>query len=649
MLNLYLWRRCWLMDRIGLFLCRCGSNIGKIVDIDTVREHFSQFDFMALDSNDILCSPEGKEWLKNYIKEKSLNRVVIAGCSPKEHEGTFRRILQEAGLNPFMLQMANIREQCEWVSDEPKSATQKAISLVNAAISRVKYNEEIVLKEYESNPDVIILGSGVAGLSAALNIAQKNRKVYLIEKEFVLGGTVALLDELAPGFECASCFLEPAIDKCLHHEDITVLTGTELLEIKGSYGNFNVKVRQKARYILEDACIGCKSCNEVCPVETVDEFSFIPSKKRKAIYIPYEGCLPHISVLDIESCLTNEEDCSACLDTCPFGAINFRMKDEIKEIRCGAILIATGAQIKPRLTAKARINVFNQFQFERIIHPNGPTKGKILKENGEEPKEIVFVLDKSGEKEKIFALKEFIKLAVRSLHIKPDLNPTIVVPLNPEDFDLPDMERLPKEKVDFIKGIGIEIKEYKNGYEIEVATTSKTMTVKSEMVVVYEGYEPSEGTMNLIEKLGLKCNENNFIEEWAGKFEPSSTFVAGIYVAGTACGFKDVKSSIKDGISAGGRILSKLIPGEKLQVDFYAANINEKKCSACGICLSVCPYNAIEKDEETKRAKVLETFCKGCGTCAASCPSEAIVAGHFRTIQIIKEIEGLLLNEGMVK
>lgn len=637
------------MDKIGLFFCRCGSNIGKVIDLDFVRKHFSKFDFSALDSHDILCSPEGKEWIKNYIKEKSLKRVVIAGCSPKEHEGTFRKILQEAGLNPFMLQMVNIREQCEWVSEEPKSATQKAISLVSAAISRVRYHEEIIPKEYECNPDVLIFGSGVAGLSAALNIAQKNRKVYLIEKEFVLGGTVALLDELAPGFECASCFLEPAIDQCLHHEDIEVLTGTELLEIRGSYGNFDVKVKKKSRYILEDACIGCKSCNEVCPVEVTDEFSFIPSQKRKAIYIPYEGCLPHISVLDIEACLTNEKDCSACMETCPFGSINFTMKDEIKEIKCGAILIATGAQINPHLTAKSRKNVFNQFQFERIIHPNGPTKGKILKESGEEPREIVFILDKNGEKEKIFALKEFVKLAVRSLHIKPDLNVKIIVPLNPEDFDLPDMEILPKEKVEFIKGIGIELKDLNNGYEIEVANKSKAMAVKSEMLVVYESYEPSEGTKNLIKTLGLKCNENSFIEEWAGKFEPSSTFVAGIYVAGTACGFKDVKSSIKDGISAGGRILSKLIPGEKLQVDFYAAHVDEKKCSACGFCLSVCPYSAIEKDRETQRAKVLETFCKGCGTCSASCPSEAIVAGHFRTIQIIKEIEGLLLNDHMVK
>ncbi|MCX7831034.1 MAG: 4Fe-4S binding protein, partial [Acidobacteria bacterium] len=426
------------------------------------------------------------------------------------------------------------------------------------------------------------------GLSAAMTLAQKKRNVYLVEKEFVLGGTTVLLDELSPGFECASCFLEPAIDKCLHNENISVLTGTELLEIRGSLGNFSAKFNKKARYVLEDVCIGCKSCSEVCPVETEDEFSFLTSKKRKAIYMPYEGCLPLLSVLDIESCLAMGQNCTSCFETCPFGAINFKMKDEVREINCGAILIATGAKIKPNLTTKVDTNVFNQFQFERMIHPNGPTKGRILKENGEEPKNLVFVLDVNGRKEQLYALQEFVKLAVRSLHIQPNLEITVITPVNPEIFEIEDIKKLPKEKVKFVQGVGTNLRCLNSEIEVEIDDNGIKSKKNAEIVVAYEGYEPSNGTQHLISMLGLKCNENDFIDEWADKFEPATTLAAGIFVAGTSSGFKDVKSSIKDGVAAAGRILSKLVVGEKLKVEPYAGWVDEERCSACGICLSLC-------------------------------------------------------------
>lgn len=632
--------------KCGLFFCRCGPNIGKMINLDDVTKPSLWPSATIVDIHPALCSEEGRNWLRDHIRQNGLERVVVAACSPKEHEATFRKVLSESGLNPFMLQVANIREQCEWISSSSEEATRKAFNLINGALHRVRHHEEISQQEFECSPDVVVIGAGVAGISAALTLSQKKRKIYVVEKDFVLGGTVNILDKILPGFECASCFLEPYLDKLLHDENIEVLTGTELVSVKGSLGNFRARVRRKPRYVDETACLGCSTCGSVCPAEGADMYSGMPSQKRKAVYIPYEGCLPHASVVDAESCLHFKDDsCSACVEACPFGAISLDAAEEEIDLACGSIVVATGAEIPPDFPGSTLKCVVNVFQYERMLHPNGPTRGKILGRTNKAPNSILFGLDGGALREKQGAVSEILKLATLTLEKYPKTSIRVILPFEPEEMNPELVGELLKKNVRFKKGTVSDVKDCPEDGKLSVEVKGKTTTRHSaDMVVIYSRSALARASRNISDILGLRHNENGFMEEGSVKFESSSTVTAGVYVAGTVCGYRNIDSSIKDGASAAARILSRLVPGEKLPIDPYVSGIDEEKCSRCGICLGLCPFNAIEKESESGIFRVLETFCRGCGTCAAACPSEAIRAAHFTSRQIFAEIEGVLNN-----
>lgn len=626
---------------IGLFLCKCGGNIGKVVDLDALFLYFEKKNGIKVFQNDFLCSPEGKIYLKDVVEKEGIDMVVVAGCSPREHEETFRKVLKEVNFSPYHLYMVNLREQIEWVAESSKLATIKAIDQINAGLKRVRFQEDIKREELDCNVDVMVIGAGVSGLTASLHLAQEKRKVFLIEKDFALGGKVALLDELYPGFECASCMLEPAIDKCLHNENIKVYTGTQVEDVRGFLGNFNVKVRKKPRYVLEDVCIGCKTCSSFCPVEVDDEYAFGLNKKRKAIYMPYEGCLPHVSVLDLEACSSNGKDCSLCIENCPFGAIKFSMNESVEEINCGAILIATGIDLYKNEEINPLNGVINQFQMERMLHPNGPTSQKLQLKDGREPKSIVFAIKKESLGEKWFALKEFIKLACQVKHLYKDIELKIVLPFSIEEMEgeYKEIEELKGNGALFVKGFVEKVEDC--GIKKRLLISNKSV-LESEFVVIYSKSVLNDETEKLRKLFDLKLNGDGYLEEWLSKFEPNTTVKSGVFVAGAVSGLKDVKTAVKDGISAAGRILSKLEFGRKLIIEQYAAEIDRERCSCCKLCISVCPFNAIEYDEKERKVNLRREFCQGCGTCGASCPSEAIKTPHFSTIQIMNEIEGLL-------
>ena len=383
--------------RIGVYVCECGPNIKDALDTAQVAAALREMsNVVTAVSFPLLCAKEGLELIQKDIKAHSLDRVVVAACSPKEHEQTFQKALEAAGLNPYLLQIANIREQCAWVCKDKQRATQKAISLTRGAVGRVVHHVPLDRQEIDCQTDVLVIGAGVAGVSTALSLAQNHRKVYLVEKSPCIGGHAALYEDLYPDRGCAACLLEPMLDEVLHHEQIEVLTLSEVVQVLGQWGHFRVQVHKKARYIDESACIGCRACTDACPAETLNEFDEFLSKRR-AVDFPYNEALPHIPWIDAENCLYfQEETCRACETACPFGAIRFDQADELMTLEVGAIVVAVGFTLfSPRPPSRYGLgtveNVYTALEFERMLNSNGPTAGDIQLRDGNVPQKIAFI------------------------------------------------------------------------------------------------------------------------------------------------------------------------------------------------------------------------------------------------------------------
>ena len=406
---------------VGIYLCSCGTNISETIDIDELSRFSSSLDTVAyVKSNDLLCSEEGKQFIAEDIIRQKPDRVVIVACTPKEHEKTFRNVLQKAGLNPYLFQMVNIREQVAWVTADKTVATEKAKAYVRAAVRRVALQEPFEKKEIDCNTDVLVIGAGPAGIEAALVLARAGRKVTLVEKNSFIGGRVARYEDVFPKLECASCMLEPKMDDVLHNENIELLTGSEVQEVLGFLGNFVVKIHKKASFVDKEKCIGCAACFEQCPVKTKNEFDYNLSE-RKAIHVPYTGALPNVPVIDTKTCrrfegrtelyrealeaglITQEEfdtfkgyDCQICKQACAFDAINYEDMDTVIERNVGGIVVATGfdlfdTSVLPQYGYGRLPEVYTSLEFERILAQTGPTAGKLLMKNGEEPESLAII------------------------------------------------------------------------------------------------------------------------------------------------------------------------------------------------------------------------------------------------------------------
>jgi heterodisulfide reductase subunit A len=663
--------------RIGVFICECGPNIKEAIDLNEVERFVQSLDNVVLTRIfDLLCSEEGKKLIENDIKKYSLTNIVIAACSPKEHEITFRKILTEAGINPFLLQIANIREQCAWVVKNKKLATKKTRSLIAAAVRRIAFHEPLETKEMQCYSDVLVAGAGVAGISAALTLAQKNRKVYLVEKLPYIGGKATRYEKVFPGLECTSCMLDPLLDSVLHNEHIELQTLSEVQEVSGYYGNFIIKIRKKSRFVDTATCIGCGACSEVCPVQVKNEYNE-GLDDRKAIYIPYAGALPHVSVIDEEHCLhLKGKDCNACQNVCPFGSINYGEADQISELKVGAIVLATGFDIfNPERVPKygyGRINnVYTSLGFEGLLNSDGPTGGKILLKNGKPPKKIAIIHCVGSRTIKYHEYCSGIccMYSLKFTHmIKEQLPGTLVTEFY-SDFCLPGKESqgffntlLDKKGVAFVhvKEIeSIELIQKKDRIFIKYKDIRGNKNQSSfDLVVLSVALEAAGDASKVAGIFGISQDKEGFFIEGDKNLEPVSASVGGIFIAGCASGPKDIQKAVAEGQAAAGNILSRLIPGEKLSLEPMIAEVDKDLCSGCKTCVSLCPYKAITynfpsapfskgehagfSDEEVKIAVINEILCRGCGICVASCPSGAIKARHFTDKQIVEEIKGLL-------
>lgn len=649
------------MERIGVFICECGPNIKDAIELEEVERFVQDLEDVVLVKRfGLLCSNDGKAIIANHIKEHDLNRIVIAACSPKEHETTFKSVLEETGFNPFLLQMANIREQCAWVIKDKARATQKAKEIINAAVRRVRHNEPLEVKEIECQPDVLVVGGGISGISSALTLAQRNRKVYLVEKLACIGGKTARYEDLFPTMECASCILDPKLDEVLHNENIEVLTLSEVQEALGFYGNFVAKVHKKARFVDLKSCIGCGACVEVCPVKARNEYNE-GLDARKAIYIPYAGAMPNVAAIDKTNCLRWQgEECNACQVACPFGSINYEDTDQIQELRVGAIVLATGFDLfDPEQALRYGYgkfeNVYTSLEFERLLSSTGPTGGKILLKNGQPPEEVVFV-HCVGSRSKDF--HEYCSgiccmYTLKFAHQVMDKLPGVSIIELYADFCLPGKasqgfyNRIASENaIQFIrmkKPDSIEIIGGNGKLSIRYVNAQREYkTITADMVVLAPAIEGARGASDVAKVFDISQGDGGFFTEEDEQIAPVSTASRGIFIAGCAQGPQDIQSSVAQGQAAAGAILSKLIPGEKLALEAMSAEIDEDLCSRCMICVDLCPYKAIAYDDSGGCVEVNKMLCRGCGSCAAACPSGAIKACHFTDRQIWEEINGVM-------
>jgi heterodisulfide reductase subunit A len=648
-------------ERIGVYVCECGPNIKDAIDLDEVVKFVQGLDHVVLTKAfGLLCAVDGQELIGKDIKEHNLTRVVIAACSPKEHENTFRQCLEKAGLNPFLLQIANIREQCAWVVKDKALATDKAKALIHAAVRRVVYHEPLEVKEIECQPDALVVGAGITGISAALTLAQKNRKVYLVEKLPCIGGKVARYEDVFPNLECASCILDPILDEVLHNEHIDILTLSEVQEVLGFYGNFLVRVNKKARFVDSGTCIGCGACVETCPVRVTNEYNE-GLDERRAIYIPYAGALPNIAVIDKEHCLRWQgEACSACKEACPFGSIIYEETDQARQLRVGAIVLAPGFDLfdpakAPQYGYGKIDSVYTSLEFERLVNSTGPTEGKILLRNGQVPENIALVhcvgsrTSQFHEHCSAVCCMYLIKFA----HQVNGKLPAASITGFYSDLCLPG-----KGAQGFfnkiVRDVNIQLMHMKDPDSIEITQEDektvirfmdlqgKSRAVVSDMVVLAPAMEGARDAGTLAKLFDIAQGEGGFFVEEGTRLLPVATAMEGIFIAGCAQGPKDIQSSVAQGQAAAGRILSRLVPGEKLALEPVSAEVNKDFCCGCKLCVGLCSYKAITYDDVKQNVAINKVLCRGCGVCAAACPSGAIKASHFTDAEISEEIRGLV-------
>ncbi len=648
--------------KIGVYVCHCGSNIAGVVDVGQVVEYAQGLPCVTLSKDYVyMCSDPGQNMIKEDIKQEGLDRVVVACCSPSLHENTFRRACHEAGLNPYLFQQANIREQCSWVTEDKAMATEKAKALVSGAVSRVAYQEALESREVDINPNTLVIGGGIAGIQAALEIADAGHRVYLVERTPSIGGHMAQLDKTFPTLDCSSCILTPKMTLVGSHPNIELMTYSEVDEISGYIGNFKAKIRKKARYIDEEKCTGCGVCQTKCPYKVDSEFE-AGVGKRKVIYTPFAQAVPNVPVIDAEHCVYfSKGTCRACEKFCDPKAVDFEQKDQTIEVDVGSVIVTTGYQVfDPQPMAHygyGRLdNVVTSLEFERMVSSAGPTGGKIQLKDGTVPTSIAIAhcIGSRDEKYHEYCSRVCCMYALKYSHLIKEKTEANVYQMyidmrcfgkGYEEF----YKRLGHEGVKFIRGkiAGITdeaISSEEEGKLVVLAEDSllgTVLRVPVDMVILCVALEPQADAEEVARKLNVSRSADGFYLERHPKLDPVATATDGVFVAGCCQGPKDIPDTVAQASAAAARVLSMISRG-KMEVEAATAVVNEDLCSGCRVCNELCAFSAISFDQEKKISEINDALCKGCGVCVAACPSGAITGRHFTTTQVIAEIEGVL-------
>ena len=652
--------------RIGVYVCHCGINIAHTVDVDAAIEFAKSLPFVTVAREyKFMCSDPGQELIQKDIREGLVDRVVVASCSPLMHEPTFRRAVSAAEANPFLFQMANIREHVSWVTLDKDAGTEKSKALIAAAVRRVALHGPLERTRVPVNPDVVVVGGGIAGIHASLTLADAGKKVYLIEREPTIGGHMAKFDKTFPTLDCSACILTPKMSAVRAHPNITLRTYSEVVGVEGYVGNFKVKVRRKPRYVVEEQCVGCLDCIDACIFKkgkVKDEFN-VGLSMRKPIYVPFPQATPLVAVIDPESCIEfRTGKCpKTCVESCERDAIDFNQKERIEEVDAGAIILATGFKtFDPSRISRYGYgkypNVYSSLEIERMVNAAGPTGGEIKLHGGGKPKAvgIVHCVGSRDTHTNRYCSRVCCMYSLKLAHLVRERTGAEVYNFyidmrtpgkGYEEF----YERLLQENVHFIRGRVAEITDWamepeeegKLVIRAEDTLVGQVRRIPVDMVVLSVGLEPHPDADDVRRLFNISCSSEGWFLERHPKLAPVSTFTDGIFLAGACQGPKDIPDSVAQAGAASAEALA-LIDRGYVELEPNTAYLQEDLCSGCKTCVGICPYNAISFDDEESVAVLNGALCKGCGTCVAACPSGALQQNLFTDDQIFEEIKGVL-------
>ena len=654
--------------RIGVYVCHCGSNIAGIVDVAEVArwaaETLRDQGVVIAREYRFMCSSPGQELVTDDIRDLGLNRIVVAACSPHLHENTFRTATARAGLNPYLCELVSIREQDSWVHTDKAAATAKAKAILAGGVERVRRNVPLDPITVDINPATMVVGGGIAGIQATLEIADAGFHVYLVEREPSIGGHMAQFDKTFPTLDCAACILTPRMVSAGNHPNVTLLTWSEVEKVDGYVGNFTVTVRKKARYIDEALCNGCGVCQEKCPKKVIDEVYEAGLGYRKAIYTPFAQAVPRTPIIDRPNCTYYEKGtCKACEKFCETHAIRFDQEDEILTLEVGNIILATGYDI---FDARRMVqygygrlpNVFTSLEFERLSNSAGPTNGAVVLRDGVTEPKTVGVIHCVGSRDRNFNNYCSAICCMQSLKfahlVKEHTGATVynfyidmrTAAKGYDEF----YQRVMEEGTLFVRGKVAEVteaartpdEEGKLIIQVEDTLAGRQRRIPVDMVVLSVGLEPRFDAKETSKKFGLSCSYEGWAIEKHPKLDPVATMTEGVFIAGCVSGPKDIPSSVAQGAAAAARVLG-MIQQKQMSLEPIKATIDAAHCSGCRICNGLCPYNAISYDETLAVSAVNSAMCQGCGTCVAACPAGAISGTGFSDEQVLAQIEGLMM------
>lgn len=660
-----------MTEKIGVYVCHCGTNIAGVVDVEQVAQWAAaqlkhQGVVIARDYK-FMCSSLGQELIQKDIKELGLSRVVVAACSPHLHEKTFRTACAGAGLNPYLCELVSIREQVSWVHTNKEAATAKSKAVVSGGVARVAENESLEPLKVPICPNTLVVGGGIAGIQAALEIADAGYPVYLVEREPSIGGHMAQFDKTFPTLDCSACILTPKMVDVGSHPNITMMTWSEVENVSGYVGDFNVTIRKKARFVNTDSCTGCGICWEKCPKKVVDNVYEVGMTTRKAIYTPFPQAVPKYPVMDVENCIYFKTGkCKACQIFCPTepNSIEFDQKDELININVGNIILATGYDLFdphriPQYNYGKLKNIYTSLEFERLCNASGPTNGQVVLRDGKTVPKAVGIVHCVGSRDKNYNTYCSSICCMQSLkfaHLVMERTGAEVynfyIDMRTPSKDYEEFyQRILEEGGHFVRGKVAEItdaarfpgEEGKMIVQVEDTLIGKQRRIPLDMVILSAAIEPRHDAKEVGKKFGIACGASGWYVERHPKLDPVATMTEGIFIAGCVQGPKDIPATVVQGAAAAARVLGRIQQGE-IALEPIKASINQEQCSGCRICNNLCPFNAILFHEDRMVSEINPALCQGCGTCVAACPAGVISGTGFSNDQIFAQIDGLLMD-----
>ncbi|MBQ9748814.1 MAG: CoB--CoM heterodisulfide reductase iron-sulfur subunit A family protein [Clostridia bacterium] len=661
------------MQKIGVFVCHCGTNIAGTVDVKAVAEALGKEPGVVFSAEyPYMCSEAGQNLIKNAIKDYGLTGIVVCSCSPRMHEATFRKTAAAAGLNSYMVEIANIREQCSWIHKDIKVATEKAIVLGRTAIAKVALNTPLTASSSPVVKRALVIGGGIAGIQTALDIADAGYEVDIVEKEPTIGGKMAQIDKTFPTLDCAACILTPKMVDCAQNEKIHIYSYSEVESVKGFVGNFTVSIKKKARYVDETKCTGCGLCTEKCPMKKTPNLFNLGLDNRSAIYIPFAQAIPKVATIDADYCnMLKNGKCGVCSKVCAAGAIDYKQKDQIIEEKYGAIVVATGFNpIKldgyDEFAYNESPDVVTSLELERLMNAAGPNGGTLLRPSDKtHPKTIVFV-QCVGSRDTTDCGKPYCSkiccmyTAKHAMLIRDKYPDTEVyvfyidVRTPGKNFDEFYRRAVEEYGVHYIKGMVGKVMPQPDGKLLVRAADlimNEQVMINADMVVLAAAIEPDKTARPLATMLTASMDTNDFFTEAHPKLRPVESPTAGIFLSGVCQGPKDIPETVAQASAAAAKVIG-LLAKDKLLSNPCVAHSDENLCNGCSSCERVCPYGAISyvdkefrmPDRTTKIRRVASVnaaVCQGCGACTVACPSGAMDLSGFSNKQIMAEVDAI--------